>query len=31
VRRGTDPFAIPRLLAADWDEAMFRRKVLALG
>jgi len=26
-----DPFAIPRLLAADWDEAAFRREVLAHG
>ena len=31
VARGTDPFAIPRLLAADWDEAEFRRRVLAHG
>jgi peptidoglycan/xylan/chitin deacetylase (PgdA/CDA1 family) len=25
----TDLFAIPRLLAADWNEAEFRRRVLA--
>ncbi len=31
VRRGTDPLAIPRLLAADWDEDTFRREVLAHG
>ena len=31
VGRGTDPFAIPRLLAADWDNADFRREVLEHG
>ena len=30
-RRGTDAFAIPRLFAADWDEADFRRSVLSHG
>jgi len=29
--RGTDPFAIPRLLAADWDAREFRARVLAHG
>ncbi len=28
VRRGCDPFAIPRLLVADWEEDDFRREVL---
>lgn len=31
VHRGADRFAIPRLLAADWDEDGFRREVLAHG
>jgi peptidoglycan/xylan/chitin deacetylase (PgdA/CDA1 family) len=31
VRAPADPFAVPRLLAADWIEAEFRRRVLAHG
>ncbi|XCG58459.1 polysaccharide deacetylase family protein (plasmid) [Mesorhizobium sp. WSM2239] len=31
ARRGDDPLAIPRLLAADWDEANFQGEVLTHG
>ena len=31
ARKGTDPFAIPRLLAADWEAREFRKRVLSHG
>ncbi|MEJ1156752.1 polysaccharide deacetylase family protein [Prosthecomicrobium sp. N25] len=31
ARAGTDPLAIPRLLAADWDEETFAQEVLRHG